>query len=109
MAVARGAYPKERGSSRIPVDKSGEGNLDPKQIRKWVVVESRALGGERVLVIVDREFEEEARATHPDLVVYLGSEARALFDKGATPPMTARRIHKIKKVFDGVIVPEPRR
>lgn len=85
-----------------------ERELNISDLRKWFVIESSVLGGERVLVVSDRRHLEEARAANPDLVIYYPHEVRELLTRGVAP-MLCRRIHMIKKVLDGEIVPTGKR
>jgi hypothetical protein len=80
-------------------------DLDLLQLRKWFVLRSSVLGGECVLVVSDEAYLDEARTAHPDLVVYFPYEVKELLRQGATPAFSSR-IHMIKRMFDGVIVPQ---
>lgn len=71
---------------------------------RWFVLKSGVLGGEHVLVVSEERHLEEAQAQHPDLVAYHPREVKELLLRKATP-MRSRRIHMIKKVLDGQIVP----
>lgn len=81
-----------------------EQGLDINEVKEWFVLESAVLGGERVLVVNDPVHREEARSEHPDMVIYSPAEVRELLDRNANPMFT-RRVHKIKKLLDGEVIP----
>ncbi|MBU1701033.1 MAG: hypothetical protein KJ970_13865 [Candidatus Eisenbacteria bacterium] len=81
-----------------------DGNGDIVLWQKWFVLKAGVLGGELVLVVSEEKYLEEARSKHPGLVVYFPREVKELLLRRTTP-MFSRRVHMIKKVLDGVIVP----
>ena len=79
------------------------GNAEEREGIKWVVIRSRLLGEEFVLVF-DTDDVEEAVRLEPGKAVYILDEMEEL----ARRPHDAenlKRIHLIKKKFDGLIVP----
>lgn len=89
----------------VPGDAESDG-LSSSRLREWFVVKSHILGGEQILIVANPDREQEARAAHPGLVVYMSWEVRTLLNKN-TAPMLAARFHRLKALFDAVILPEP--
>jgi hypothetical protein len=106
-AIVKGPSPPPSGAggSEITADQHVDGIRDNGAVQKWSVRELSILGGEPVLLVYDERYADEARAEHPGLVVYFPGEIKELLLRRATP-MLSRRIHMIKKVLDGWIVPE---
>ena len=93
--------------SELPEDSHLRGDLqvlDADRLRRWFVVATEGLKDERILLIANPRLEDEARAAHPDLVLYMPWEVKSLLTRGTSPAFAAR-IHLVKKMFDGVIMP----
>jgi hypothetical protein len=71
---------------------------------KWVVIRSRLLDGEEIVIVFDHDDVEEAERMEPGKVIYVPAEINELF-RTHKDPETLKKIHAIKKKFGGVIVP----
>jgi len=72
--------------------------------RKWLLLDSKLLEGERILLVFEKRWLEEARQAHPGTVIYFPPEVEELKRvKGA--PDTIKFLHRIKKAFGAWIVP----
>lgn len=96
----------DRSSTPYTAAETGTAGITSAQLREWFVIQSRSLGGERILVVANPDAEEEARRAHPEMVVYMSWEVRTLLAKD-TSPAFAQRFHRLKAMFDAVILPEP--
>jgi len=74
---------------------------------KWIVVESRLLGGEQLLVVFEKKHLKEARKAHPGKVIYFPPEIEELRRHKEAPdyPKFLKSVHLVKKKFGGWIVP----
>jgi hypothetical protein len=74
---------------------------------RWRVVQSRLLDGEQILLVAHRRYLKEARQAHPDKVIYLPPEGEELQCHQNSPQYreVVRKIHLVKKEFDGWIEP----
>ena len=74
---------------------------------RWLVLESRLLDGERVVLVLDKRDLPAARQAHPDLVCYCLPELEELDRHHGGPDDAAlvRTIHQLKRQFRGWIVP----
>lgn len=68
----------------------------------WIVIESDALNGERIVVTKSNET-SAARAANPGLTVYGREEVDVLINVRPSPEQVAA-IHNVKKVFVGKIL-----
>jgi hypothetical protein len=67
---------------------------------RWLVIESDLLAGEAIVYLRDEKWTEDARAAHPDLVIYAPSEVDSLFAHRENPEFI-KAAHRIKKKFGG--------
>ena len=70
---------------------------------KWIVFNSRVLDDQFVLVY-DKKDLKEARAEHPDKVIYFPPEIEELLNKADVDYIKA--VHLVKKTFGGWIIPK---
>ena len=72
---------------------------------KWVVIGSRVLGGEQIVLVFEKQFLKESRRENPGMTIYLPKEITEL---GAykDDPDFIRRVHAAKREFCGWIIPE---
>lgn len=77
------------------------------QGRKWLVIESRLLDGEQLLVVFEKRHLKEARKAHPDKVIYFPPEIHELYRQKDSPdfPQFLKTIHLAKKKFRGWLIP----
>lgn len=80
-----------------------EASLDP----RWLVVKSRLLDGEQILVVFEKKHLKEAESAHPDKVIYFPPEIDELRRHKDTPgfPQLLRTVHLVKKRLGGWVVP----
>lgn len=73
----------------------------------WVVVASRLLDGEQVLVVFEKKHLKEAEDAHPDKVIYFPPEIDELRRHKDMPdfPQLLRTVHLVKKRLGGWVVP----
>jgi hypothetical protein len=86
--------------------------LSPVAEVPWFLLESAALGGERVLILTNKTALAKARSAHPDLAVFLEPEIDELL--AATAPGEGRNailraVVFAKKQFKGWVVKDPER
>jgi hypothetical protein len=72
---------------------------------KWVVIESRLLDGEEVVLVMEKKYLKEAQAAHPDKVLYFPPEVRELYPNRDNREFI-RTAHSAKKEFGGWVVPK---
>jgi hypothetical protein len=74
---------------------------------RWLVVRSRLLDGERILIVFEKNHLKEARNAHPGKVVYFPPEIDELRRNKSAPgfPQFLRSVHLVKKTFGGWVVP----
>lgn len=77
------------------------------QGQKWLLLDSKLLDGERVLLVFEKQHLTEARQAHPGVVIYFPPEVEAL-KRVKDAPDTIRFLHQIKKEFGAWIVPSSR-
>lgn len=70
------------------------------------IIESALLGGERFVLALDKKALRNLRATYPDMAIYFTPELEELI-KFKEDPDHIRAVHKLKKKFNGWIVPTP--
>jgi hypothetical protein len=77
------------------------------QVIKWVVIKSRLLDGQQVLLVLQKKHLKEARQEHPDKVIYFPPEIKELGRHRGVPGYEdlLRKVHLVKKEFGGWIVP----
>lgn len=75
--------------------------------QRWVVVKSRLLDGEQILVVFEKKDLKEAENEHPDKVIYFPPEIDELRRHKGTPdfPQLLRTVHLVKKRLGGWVVP----
>lgn len=74
---------------------------------RWLVLESRLLDGEQILVVFEKKHLKDARKAHPGKVIYFPPEIEELGRHKDAPdyPEFLKSIHRVKKQFGGWIVP----
>lgn len=74
---------------------------------RWLVLESRLLDDEQILVVFEKKYLKEARKAHPGKVIYLPPEIEELRRHKDSPDYAQflKSIHLVKKKFGGWIVP----
>jgi len=74
---------------------------------KWLIVKSRLLDGEQILVVFEKKHLKEAENAHPDKVIYFPPEIEELRRHRGTPdfPQLLRTVHLVKKRLGGWVVP----
>ena len=78
--------------------------VPPSQDRKWLLLDSKLLDGEHVLVVFEKRWLTEARQAHPGTVIYFPPEIEEL-KRVKDAPDTIKFLHRIKKEFGAWIVP----
>ena len=71
---------------------------------KWLLLDSKLLDGEHVLVVFEKRWLTEARRAHPGTVIYFPPEIEEL-KRVKDAPDTIKFLHRIKKEFGAWIVP----
>ena len=74
---------------------------------KWLLLDSKLLDGEHVLVVFEKRWLTEARQAHPGTVIYFPPEIEEL-KRVKDAPDTIKFLHRIKKEFGAWIVPSNR-
>jgi len=77
------------------------------QSLKWLLLDSKLLDGEHVLVVFEKRWLTEARQAHPGTVIYFPPEVEEL-KRIKDAPDTIKFLHRIKKEFGAWIVPSNR-
>jgi hypothetical protein len=74
---------------------------------RWLVLESRLLDDEHILVVFEKNHLREARKAHPGKVIYFPPEIEELRRHKDAPDYAQflKSIHLVKKKFGGWIVP----
>ena len=74
---------------------------------RWLVLESRLLDDEQILVVFEKKHLKEARKAHPGKVIYFPPEIEELRQHKDAPDYAQflKSIHLVKKKFGGWIVP----
>lgn len=74
---------------------------------RWLVLESRLLDDEQILVVFEKKHLKEARKAHPGKVIYFPPEIEDLRRHKDAPDYakSLKSIHMVKKQFGGWIVP----
>lgn len=74
---------------------------------RWLVLESRLLDDEQILVVFEKKHLKDARKAHPGKVIYFPPEIEELRRHKDAPDYAQflKSIHLIKKKFGGWIVP----
>lgn len=74
---------------------------------RWLVLESRLLDDEQILVVFEKKHLKDARKAHPGKVIYLPPEIEELRRHKDAPDYAQflKSIHLVKKKFGGWIVP----
>jgi len=75
--------------------------------QKWLLLDSKLLDGERILLVFEKRWLAEARQTHPGTVIYFPPEVEEL-KRVKDAPDTIKFLHRIKKEFGAWIVPSNR-
>jgi len=74
---------------------------------KWLLLDSKLLDGEHVLVVFEKRWLTEARQAYPGTVIYFPPEVEEL-KRIKDAPDTIKFLHQIKKEFGAWIVPSNR-
>jgi len=72
--------------------------------RKWLLMDSKLLDGERILLVFEKRWLAEARQAYPGTVIYFPPEVEEL-KRVKDAPDTIKFLHRIKKEFGAWIVP----
>jgi hypothetical protein len=72
---------------------------------KWLVIRSNLLGGEEITLVFEKQNEQMAQQAEPGRVIYFPSEIEEIH-KLKDKPECIKKIHLVKKKFDGLIEPE---
>ena len=74
---------------------------------RWLVLESRLLDDEQILVVFEKKHLKEARKAHPGKVIYFPPEIEELRRHKDAPDYAQflKSIHLVKKKFGGWIIP----
>ena len=72
--------------------------------RKWLLLDSKLLDGERILLVFEKRWLAEARHVYPGTVIYFPPEVEEL-KRVKDAPETIKFLHRIKKEFGAWIVP----
>ncbi len=74
---------------------------------KWLIVESRLLDNEQILVVFEKKHLKEARRAYPSMAIYFPPEIEEIRRYKDTPdyPQVLKRVHLVKKEFGGWIIP----
>ena len=75
--------------------------------RKWLLLDSKLLDGEHILLVFEKRWLMEARQAHPGTVIYFPPEIEEL-KRVKDAPETIKFLHRIKKEFGAWIVPSNR-
>ena len=75
--------------------------------RKWLLLDSQLLEGERILLVFEKRWLAEARQAYPATVIYFPPEVEEL-KRVKDAPDTIKFLHRIKKEFGAWIVPSQR-
>lgn len=81
--------------------------VPPSQARKWLLLDSKLLDGEHILLVFEKRWLQEARQTYPGKVIYFPPEVEEL-KRVKDHPETIKFLHRIKKEFGAWIVPSNR-
>jgi len=78
--------------------------------QKWVVIESRLLDGEQILLVLEKKHLKDARVAHPDKVIYFPPEIDELRHEIDAPNFRQflKAMHMVKKTFCGWVCPSTR-
>ncbi len=74
---------------------------------KWLLLDSKLLDGEHVLLVFEKRWLTEARQAYPGKVIYFPPEVEEL-KRIKDAPDTIKFLHRIKKEFGAWIVPSNR-
>jgi len=74
---------------------------------KWLLLDSKLLDGEHVLIVFEKRWLTEARQAYPGTVIYFPPEVEEL-KRIKDAPDTVKFLHRIKKEFGAWIVPSNR-
>jgi len=72
--------------------------------RKWLLLDSKLLEGEHILLVFEKRWLKEARLAHPGTVIYFPPEVEEL-KRVKDAPGVLKLLHRIKKEFGAWIVP----
>ena len=75
--------------------------------RKWLLLDSKLLEGERILLVFEKRWLAEARQAYPGTVIYFPPEVEEL-KRVKDAPDTIKFLHRIKKEFGAWIIPSNR-
>jgi hypothetical protein len=74
---------------------------------KWVVMQSRVLEGDHILLVLNKKHLKQARKEHPDKVIYFPPEIKELLLHQNIKDYATylKKIHMVKKELGAWIVP----
>ena len=106
-AYERGDMTQEEGEALAIKVAQKARELPTTPTPKWLVIRSRLLDGEQILLVLHKRYLREARQAHPDKVIYLPHEVDHLHRRCKAQPdrEIVRKTHLVKKEFDGWIEP----
>ncbi len=93
------------GPSKPPVAPSVPASVP--QNLKWLLLDSKLLEGERILLVFEKRWLTEARQAYPGTAIYFPPEVEEL-KRLKDAPETIKFLHRIKKEFGAWIVPSSR-
>jgi hypothetical protein len=79
------------------------GNENPQNL-EYVLIESRLLDGEKILLAFEKKSLKKLREQFPNIVIYFPPEIKELY-KHKDDKEFIKKIHLVKKEFKGWIVP----
>ena len=84
-------------------DQKTSGVQHPQEL-DYILIRSRLLDGERIVMVFEEKVLREIREEFPDIAVYTPSEVKDLY-KYRDDSEFIKRVHLVKKGVDGQIVP----
>ena len=94
----------DQASAPASVSANDSATPAPGRDLKWLLLDSKLLDGEHVLVVFEKRWLKEARQAHPGTVIYFPPEVEEL-KRIKDAPDTIKFLHRIKKEFGAWIVP----
>lgn len=73
---------------------------------KWLSVIWKLFGEESFLVVLKKEYYKEVKKAYPGKVLYFLPEIRQLARSCAGNVKTLRKVHAVKKILGGWVMPE---
>ena len=85
-------------------EEAKEAKIEDCKILAYVLLESKFLGGERLILSFEKKLLEKLQAEFPDIVIYFPPEINELY-KHKGDKEFIKKIHLTKKKFKGWVVP----